>query len=409
MSDTELRLGEELISPLHPVYDGVQVQQPPGPPYQAPDHPVWVVTRYRDAKTVLAHPDVRRDAEGAAELFTRKTGVHRPAIGAALTGHMLNADPPDHTRLRSLVGRAFTRRQVERCRPRIEQLTEELLDHMAAKGHADLMGDFSVPLTIAVICELIGVPEAERGHIRSSWERQAELLPPEQAEELAQEQAAYLRSLIAAKRRQPADDLLTALIEAGDAGEKLTDSELVAMVHLLLMAGFETTMNMIGNAAVTLLRHPDQLAAVRDDPELLPGALEELVRYDSPVCASMLRFTAAEVELDEVTIPAGEYVLVSNFAANHDPDRFDEPDRFDLTRKPEGHIGYGHGVHYCLGAPLARLEARIALGQLLRRFPDLTLGVPVEELQWLPITFLRALISLPVSLGTPALSAPDRA
>lgn len=394
--ETTLRLGEELISPLHPLYDGLRIEGPPRAAYLSDGHPVWVVTRYRDARAVLADPTVHRDAREAVELFTRKMGVERPVIGAALSAHMLNADPPDHTRLRALVGKAFTSRRVHQVRPAIERITDELLDAMAERDQADLMADFAVPLTIGVICELLGVPVEEREHVRSSWERQAQLLSPRSAAALAQEQSAYLRKLLDAKREHPADDLLTGLVQAGDEGDRLTEDELVAMAHLLLMAGFETTMNMIGNAVVTLLRHPDLLAAVRADPDLLASALEELVRYDSPVCASMLRFTTAPVQLGDVTIPAGEYVLVSNQAANHDPERFADPDRLDFTRKTEGHLGYGHGVHYCIGAPLARLEGRIAISRLLARFPGLAFAVPPEELQWLPLTFLRALISLPV-------------
>lgn len=403
MSATELRLGEELISPLHALYDGLQVSGPPRRAELAADHPVWLVTRYADAKVVLAHPDVRRDAVQAAELYAATTGVERPAIGEALTGHMLNADPPDHTRMRSIIGRGFTSRRVEHLRPHIEQLTDELLDAMAARGEADLMADFSVPLTIAVICKLLGITEQEQEHVRASWERQAELLSPEAAEQLANEQAEYLTGVIAAKRAAPGEDLVTSLIQARDSGgDQLSDNELVAMVHLLLMSGFETTMNMIGNAMVTLLGHPEQLALLRDKPELLPAALEELVRYDSPVQASMLRFTVDDIELEDALIPAGSYVLVSNRQANRDPAKFTDPDLLDVTRRPEAHLGYGHGVHYCVGAPLARLEAQIAIGKLIARFPDLALAVPTADLQWLPITFLRALLGLPVTTGEQA-------
>jgi cytochrome P450 len=399
MSTTELRLGEELISPLHLLYDGLQVDGEPRRAHLAEHHPVWIVTRYRDARTVLAHPGVRRDAGAAAALYARKTGEQRFAVGGALTAHMLNADPPDHTRLRSLVGRAFTTGRVERLRPHIERLAGELLDGMAAKGEAELMGDYAVPLTIGVICELLGVPDSERDHVRSSWERQAELLSPAAAEKLAEEQAGYLRGLLALKRAEPGDDVLSGLVQAADENGGLDEVELGSMAHLLLMSGFETTMNMIGNAVVTLLAHPAQLALLRERPELLPGALEELVRHDSPVRASMLRFTAEPVELEDVTIPEGEYILVSNLTANHDAARFDDPDRLDLTRRAEGHLGFGHGVHHCIGAPLGRLESQIAIGALIGRFPNLALAVPAGELQWLPITFLRALISVPVTVG----------
>lgn len=407
MSHRELRLGEELISPLHSLYDGLQVDGSPRPAHPASNHPVWVVTRYHDAKKVLSHAGVRRDAGQAAELYTRRTGLKRPEIGEALSNHMLNADPPDHTRLRALVGRAFTTRQVEKLQPHIERVTDELLDAIALRERADLMADFAVPLTIAVICELLGVPEAERDHVRSSWERQAELLSPADAKALADEQADYLRGLLEFKRRHSADDVFSCLVQAVHETGQLTEPELVAMAHLLLMSGFETTMNMIGNAMVTLLVNPDQLAVLRARPDLLPNAIEELVRHDSPVRASMLRFTVEDVELGEVTIPAGEYVLVSNLTANHDAEQFDDPDSLDLTRNADGHLGYGCGAHYCIGASLARLEGRIAIGRLLSRFPNLALAVPHTELRWLPITFLRALLSVPVLPGQSAPVSAD--
>lgn len=399
MSDRKLRLGEELISPLHTLYDGLQVDGSPRPAHLALNHPVWVVTRYRDAKKVLSHPGVRRDAKQAAELYTRRTGINCMEVGASLSQHMLNADAPDHTRLRELVSHAFTARQVGRLQPYIERNTEELLEAMATREQVDLMADFAVPLTIAVIFELLGIPEDQREHARSSWERQSQLLSPTDADALAVEQAEYVRNLLAAKRAHPADDVFSYLVQAADEMGQLSESQLVAMAHLLMMSGFETTMNMIGNAMVTLFNNPEQLALLRSRPELLPSALEELVRFDSPVRASMLRFTVEDVELDEVTIPAGEYVLVSNLTANHDAEKFDDPDRLDLTRNASGHLGYGYGAHQCIGASLARLESRIAIGRLLNRFPNLTLAVPHTELQWLPITFLRALIRVPVSPG----------
>lgn len=399
MLEQKIRLGEELISPLHPLYDGLRVEGPPRPAHLAANHLVWVVTRYQDAKQVLSHPGVRRDAKQAAELYARRTGIQRPVFGEALSHHMLNLDPPHHTRLRALIGRAFTSRQVEALQPVIERVTNELLDAIATRNQADLMADFAVPLTIAVICELLGVPEDGRDHIQSSWERQADLLSPADAEILANEQADYLHHLLEIKRKHPTSDVLSNLVHAADETGQLTKQELVSMAHLLLMSGFETTMNMIGNAMVTLLTNPDQLAILRAQPELLPNALEELTRYDSPVRASMLRFTVEDVKLSDVTIPAGEYVLISNLTANHDADRFENPNCLDFTRNVDGHLGYGYGVHYCIGAPLARLEARIAIGRLLNRFPDLALAVPHTELQWLPITFLRALVSVPVLLG----------
>ncbi|MEX0447448.1 cytochrome P450 [Xenorhabdus sp. SGI246] len=399
MSDHKLRLGEELISPLHSLYDGLQVDGLPRPVHLALNHPVWVVTRYRDAKTVLSHPGVRRDAKGAAELYTRRTGKKCLEVGASLSQHMLNADAPDHTIFRNLISHAFIAKQVKKLQPYIERVTEELLDAMAMQERADLMADFAVPLTIAVIFELLGIPESERDHVSSSWESQSQLLSATDAKALADEQAKYIKNLLEAKRSHPADDLFTGLVQAADTMEQLNESQLVSMAHLMMMSGFETTMNMIGNAMVTLLSNPEQLAILRSRPDLLPNALEELVRYDSPVRASMLRFTIEDIELGDVTIPAGEYILVSNLTANHDAERFNNPDRLDVTRNSNGHLGYGYGTHQCIGASLARLEGRIAIDRLISRFPNLTLAIPHSELQWLPLTFLRALISVPVLPG----------
>ncbi len=399
MSEKKLRLGEELISPLHALYDGLVIEGKPRKAHISANHSVWVVTRYQDARQILSHPGVSRDAEKAAALYTRRTGEKRTDVGEVLSHHMLNVDPPDHTRLRGLVGKAFTSRHVESLHPYIEEVTQGLLDDIAAREQADLMADYSVPLTVSVICQLLGVPAADRDHIRSSWEMQADLLPHEDAEKLAHEQADYLQQLLKAKRSAPANDVFSDLVKAADESGDLSEQELIGMAHLLLMSGFETTMNMMGNAMVTLLTHPEELALLRAQPDLLPNALEEIVRHDSPVRASMLRFTSADVDLDDVTIPAGEFIVVSIQTANHDPSRFSDPERLDFFRNVDGHLGYGYGVHYCIGAPLARLESRLAIGRLLQRFPDLALAVPSRELQWLPVTFLRALVAVPVIPG----------
>ena len=267
---------------------------------------------------------------------------------------------------------------MERLQPHIERITEELLDAMAGREQADLMADFAIPLTIAVIFELLGIPEAEREHARQSWERQAELLSPEEAQALADAQVDYLRVLLEASAGSQPTTSTAGWCRPPTSGQ-LSEAELVSMAHLLMMSGFETTMNMIGNALVTLLVNPEQLALLRAQPELLPNAMEELVRHDSPVRASMLRFTVEDVELDGVTIPAGEYILVSNLTANHDAERFDDPDRLDLTRNTDGHLGYGFGVHYCVGASLARLEGRIAIQRLLARFPTSSWRCPTRN------------------------------
>lgn len=394
----QLLVGEELISPLHPLYDGLRVDGTARAAYRSPDHPVWVVTRYQDVRTVLASPHVRRNPEEAGRLFARTMGYQRPAIGGALLGHMLNADPPDHTRLRALISKAFTMRRVERLRPVVERITDQLLDQIADQDQVDLMATFCFPLPLMIIFELIGVPPEDREKFRQWGERQATPVSVAEAEALTDELTAYFEQLIARKRAHPADDLLTGLIQARDNDDKLSDPELVAMAYLMIMAGFETTMNFLGNGLLTLLRHPDQLAEIRANPALLPQALEAFLRYDGPVIACMLRFTTAPVELRDVTIPADSFVLVNLTLANRDPERYADPDSFDIHRQVEGHLAFGHGVHYCIGAPLARMEGQVGIGRLLERFPNLSLAVPPEELRWLDITFLRSLTSLPVNL-----------
>ncbi|MFG1952018.1 cytochrome P450 [Micromonospora sp. NPDC048830] len=288
----------------------------------------------------------------------------------------LNADPPDHTRLRALIAKAFTMRRVERLRPVVERITDQLLDQIADQDQVDLMAAFCFPLPLMIIFELIGVPAEDREKFREWGERQGTPLTWAEAEELTGELTAYLEQLIAHKRAHPADDLLTGLIQARDNDDKLSDPELVGMTYLMIMAGFETTMNLLGNGLLTLLRHPDQLAEVRANPELLPQALEAYLRYDGPVVACMLRFTTGPVELRDVTIPADSFVLVNLTLANRDPERYADPDTFDIHRQIEGHLAFGHGVHYCIGAPLARMEGQVGIARLLERFPNLSLAVP---------------------------------
>jgi cytochrome P450 len=315
---------------------------------------------------------------------------------------MLNSDPPDHTRLRRLVATAFTMRRVELLRPRVAEITEDLLAGLAGQDEVDLVDAFAFPLPVTVICELLGVPHADRDAFRA-WS--TTLVSAGEAETLAvagRDMAAYLRQLIAAKRAAPADDMVSALVQAHeDDGDRLTEAELVAMAFLLLVAGHETTVNLIANGVLALLRHPDQLAALRGDPALLSGAVEEFLRYDGPISHATLRYTVEPVELSGVTIPAGEFVVVSLSSANRDGDRFPDADRLDITRAAGGHLAFGHGIHFCLGAPLARLEGQIAIGRLLDRFPGLSLAVDPDQLRWRNSTLLRGLESLPVRLSSP--------
>ncbi|MGI5232048.1 cytochrome P450 family protein [Actinoallomurus sp. CA-142502] len=361
----------------------------------------WVVTGHAEARAVLTDPRVVKSgastspygAELSAELVT------------ALDSHMLNTDPPEHTRLRRLVSAAFTRRRVEALAPRIERICDELLDGLEetlkAEGEADLITAFAAPLAITVICELLGVPPGSREDVRA-WAGPllaGRFAGYEAYHRASEEMVAFLRGLLADKRRAPADDLLSALIAVRDGEDRLTEDELTSMVHLLLLAGHETTVNLIANGMNALFADPAQLALLRAEPERLPAAVEELLRYDSPAQVPIPAITAEPIEVAGRRIPAGENIVVALLAVNRDPARFPDPGVLDLTRDAGGHLAFGHGVHHCLGAPLARLETRIALAALLRRFGDLTLAVPAESLERLPSLIINRLATLPVRRG----------
>jgi cytochrome P450 len=363
--------------------------------------PCYVVTGFAEARALLADPRLRKSSQGIRAVFEAKLPPEalQNGLGQDLSWHMLNSDPPDHTRLRKLVNKAFTARTVARLRPRVEEITAELLDALAGQERADLVASFAAPLPITVICELLGVREEDRAEF-SGWSRTllSAAVHVEQAQAAAASMFAYLTDLIAQKRAEPAEDLLSDLVHASDDGDSLSEPELVSMAFLLLVAGHETTVNLIANAVLALLREPEQLARLRAEPELLPGAVEEFLRFDGPIHLATLRFTAEPVEVAGVTIPAGELVLVSLLGANRDAERYPEPDRLDITRAVSGHLAFGHGIHYCVGAPLARLEAEIALGGLLARFPELALDAKADELVYRTSSLVHGLETLPVRL-----------
>ena len=374
----------------------------------------WLVTGYEEALQLLADPRLSKDFRRLGRVT--EGGLSRGVPALVIGRSMLNTDPPDHTRLRGLVSRAFTARRVELLRGRIEEITESLLDGMPSRqGVVDLIETFALPLPTTVMGELLGVPVEDWEPMRA-WFATLLSAGPRVAEDHAARQAAgslfrHLVELIAAKRSAPRDDLLSALIEACDGDQRLDEQELLATTFLLIVAGHETTVNLIASAVVALLRNPRQLAALRSDLSLVPAAVEELTRYDGPVHHATFRFTTEAVDAGGTTIPADQRVLVALAAANRDPTRFSDPDALDLGRGDNRHLGFGHGIHYCLGAPLARLECRIALTALLRRFGDLELAVPPEELMWRHDLVLRGLSALPVRLSVrpPPPPAPARA
>jgi cytochrome P450 len=367
----------------------------------------WMITRYDEVRSALADPRLHKDWMNKLQ---PEGWTPDPAF-EFLNVHLLNTDPPAHARLRKLVSKAFTARRVAGLRPRIEAITSGLLDAMSAGGSAggsdevDLIEAFAFPLPVTVICELVGIPTADRDQFQQwSHAMVSSVATPEELHHAAVAIFGYFSELVAAKRRAPADDLLSALIAARDddgpqgSQGSLDGRELIAMLFLLLIAGHETTTNLIASGTLALLTHPGELARLRADPALLPSAVDELLRYCNPVTHTTDRFTLEPVEIGGVTIPAREWVLCMTSSANHDPSRFDDPSRLDLGREGAGHLAFGHGIHYCLGAPLARLEGEVAFGALLARFPGLALAVPASSLRWRPSSLIHGLESLPVRL-----------
>ncbi|MFJ6212671.1 cytochrome P450 [Streptomyces sp. NPDC092296] len=370
----------------------------------------WLVTRYADARQALADPRLSKNPVHHSEQAHRSGRVGIPGERSAdLMTHLLNIDPPDHTRLRRLVSKAFTPRRVAEFEPRVRQLTDRLLDSFAARGSADLIHEFAFPLPIYAICDLLGVPPEDQDDFRD-W---AGMMirhgggPRGGVARAVKRMRTYLAELIHRKRAeltaepQPGEDLISGLIRAGDHGEHLTENEAAAMAFILLFAGFETTVNLIGNGTYALLRNPGQRALLqeslgRGETGLLAGAVEELLRYDGPVELATWRFATAELTIGGTAVPAGDPVLVVLAAADRDPERFDGPDTLDLARRDNPHLGFGHGIHYCLGAPLARLEAQAALTALLTRLPDLRLAADPADLRWRGGLIMRGLRELPV-------------
>ncbi|WP_411103958.1 cytochrome P450 family protein [Streptomyces sp. cmx-4-9] len=359
----------------------------------------WLVVGHEEARQALNHPALAKNWLGS-DLYG--SGVpYGSAQAAAAHTNMLEADPPHHTRLRRLVAREFTARRVEALRPRVQQVTDGLLDAMAARPErrGDLVRDLAVPLPLTVICELLGVPDLDSARFRY-WSQEV-VAPVDRAgpdARVMEQLTAYLFELVAAKAADPGEDLLSALIRTRDEdGDQLSPDELIGMAFLLLVAGHETTVNLIGNGVRALLEHPEQLAALRADPEaLIDGAVEEMLRYDGPVQHATYRFAVADLELGGVRVPAGSSVLVALAAADRDPARFAEPDAFDIRRTGGGHLAFGHGIHFCLGAPLARMEGRIAIRSLLERFPGLAEDPEAGPRDWLPGTLVRGVTRLPL-------------
>ncbi|MEC4018170.1 cytochrome P450 family protein [Streptomyces sp. H27-D2] len=418
--------GAEFTADPYPWYEKLRAQ---GPVHRVrtPDAgELWLVVGHEASRSALTDDRLSKDWQFA--------NITDTTSGAAINANMLEADPPEHTRLRRLVAKEFTSRRVEALRPRVREIAEELLDAMSAGSatgggvaadsggaaaglvpgartpgartfgsrapearRADLVDAFCFPLPMTVICELLGVPSLDREAFRGWSNEIVARTSPEAEAEAVREMGAYLVELIEDKRCSPGEDLISALIRTMDEdGDRLSSDELVGMAFLLLVAGHETTVNLISNTVRALLQHPEQLAALRADMSLVDGAVEETLRYDGPVETSTYRFAREPVEIGGTTIPAGEAVLVALASAGRDPNRFPDPDRFDIRRPAQGHVAFGHGLHFCLGAPLARMEARIAVRALLERCPELALDLDPAELEWVPGMLMRGVRRLPI-------------
>jgi cytochrome P450 PksS len=364
----------------------------------------WLITRYDDVAVVLKDERFVKDtrnaltpAEVAGQHWFRK-------VFKILKRNLLNLDPPDHSRLRALVQKAFTPRLIEQMRARIESLTNTLLDSVQDRGRLNIIRNYALPIPTTIIAELLGVPVADR-HLFHRWSSALlsaasstwgllNAIPNTWA------MLRYIRTTIKKCRASPKDNLISALVQAEDAGDRMSEDELVAMVFLLLVAGHETTVNLIGTGILALLEHPDQLEKLRNKPRLIKPAVEELLRFASPVETATERYTREDVTIAGVTIPRGEMVLAVIASANRDERQFAAPDTLDIMREPNRHLAFGLGAHFCLGASLARLEAQIAIGTLLNRCQELQLTVAPQRLRWRRGLVLRGLEALPVAFRT---------
>jgi cytochrome P450 PksS len=359
----------------------------------------FLLTRYDDCVTLLKDDErFTKDFMKLAALMPVDEGYNTDAM--MINRHMLTVDPPDHTRLRSLVHKAFTPKMIREFEGRIQQIADDLLDRALEKNSIDLISEYAVPLPITVIAELLGVPSEDQARFRD-WS-QTIIIEGTRSGDMekvglaAMEFMMYFHDLFDKRRGDPREDLISGLLQVEEDGDKLDAQELIGMVFLLLAAGHETTVNLIGNGTLALLQHPDQMRMLQNDPSLIKTAVEEMLRYDGPIGISTLRWALHDVEWRGVTIPAGSMVCASLLAANRDPREFPDPDRFDITRSVNRHIAFGSGIHYCLGAPLARMEGAIAINSLLRRLPNLALDCDPNELEWNETLLLHGMTALPV-------------
>ncbi len=387
----------------YPFYERLRAESPVHRVMLPGRKTAWLVTRYADADGVLKENRFVKDRVNVADAAAAAWMPWMPGFVRPLTRNMLDVDEPDHARLRSLVSKAFTPRRIEQMRDRIEALANDLLTAAQARQHLDLIRDFARPIPTTIIAEMLGVPIQDRRR----FTRWSSAIVSADSTRWATVRAIpdlwlfirYIRRLVRTRRTDPRDDLLSALIEAEEAGQRLNEDELLAMVFLLLVAGHETTVNLIGNGVLALWQYPDQLERLRDDPGLIQPAVEELLRYSGPLELATERYAREDLAIADVTIPRGSLVFAAIASANRDDRQFPEPDTLDITREPNKHLAFGQGAHFCLGASLARLEGQIAIGALVRRAVQWRPAVEPAALRWRRGLVLRGLRSLPVTVS----------
>jgi cytochrome P450 len=392
------RLGRGFIQDPHALYRKLREEAPVHRAVLWGGTQVWLVTRYAEARALLNDPRLIKDWQELKEFFPSASHDRQ----SMLYSHMLQRDPPDHTRLRKLVTKAFTTGSVQRMRSNIVGIADELLERVAvtaaSEGAVDLMQSYAVQLPLRVISELLGVSRTDREQFRLHVEPTLTSTNPDELAAAENALADLLIALIEKKRKLPANDLISALLHTPEVEDQLSPDELLSTTFLLIVAGYETTVNLIGNGILALLRNPCQLAALRSDASLMPSAVEEFLRIESPLNMATMRVSAEPIRIGQARITADQPVLIALLAANHDSRQYHDPDRLDIARRRNPHLAFGYGIHHCVGAPLARLEGQIAIDRLLNRFERITLADNVV-IQYRNSTLMRGLTALPVQLS----------
>ncbi len=402
--------GPKFKADPYPTYAQLRDQAPVCPREYADGTTLWFVTGYEEVAAMLRdHQRIVKDLRNTMTPEEVAALPEEPEQYRLLANHMVNLDPPDHTRLRALVNKAFTNLRVESLRPEIQAIADTLIDQVIDRGHMDILDEYALPLPIAVITKLLGIPSADgkRFHdwshafITSSANRQRSRKKLARAGRMMADFTDYMRAIFAERRQQPQDDLITSLLQAEESGDTLSEEELFSMVILLVVSGHETVANTMANGILALLSHPEELEKLKSDPSLIDSAVEEILRYDGSMERATMRFAAQDIPIGNQTICRGDSVSLVLSAANRDPAAYKDAETFDIARfrndpETKRHMGLGMGIHYCLGAKLGRMEVAIAINTLLRRLPNLTLAIDPSELRWRAIPVVRSMEHLPV-------------